>query len=60
METVGAKEFAAAMEDGVDAAYKAVMKPAEGTILTVARMASAAAVEYAKKATISRSFSTLR
>ena len=41
METVGAKEFAAAMEDGVDAAYKAVMKPAEGTILTVARMASA-------------------
>lgn len=51
METVGAKEFAAAMEDGVDAAYKAVMKPAEGTILTVARMASAAAVEYAKKGT---------
>ena len=51
METVGAKEFAAAMEDGVDAAYKSVMKPAEGTILTVARMASAAAVEYAKKGT---------
>ena len=51
METVGAKEFAAAMEDGVDAAYKAVMKPAEGTILTVARRASAAAVEYAKKGT---------
>ena len=49
METVGAKEFAAAMEDGVDAAYKAVMKPAEGTILAVARMTSAAAVEYAKK-----------
>ena len=49
METVGAKEFAAAMEDGVDAAYKAVMKPAEGTILTVARMTSAAAVEYTKK-----------
>ena len=51
METVGAKEFAAAMEDGVEAAYKAVMKPAEGTILTVARMASAAAVEYTKKGT---------
>ncbi len=51
METVGAKEFASAMEDGVDAAYKAVMKPAEGTILTVARMTSAAAVEYAKKGT---------
>lgn len=51
METVGAKEFASALEDGVDAAYKAVMKPAEGTILTVARMASAAAVEYAKTGT---------
>ena len=49
METVGALEFASAMEDGVDAAYKAVMKPAEGTILTVARMTSAAAHEYAKK-----------
>lgn len=48
METVGAKEFAAAMGDGVDAAYKAVMKPAEGTILTVARLASAAAVSFAK------------
>ena len=31
------KELAAAMSDGVDAAYKAVMKPAEGTILTVSR-----------------------
>lgn len=48
METIGAIEFACAMEDGVDAAYKAVMKPAEGTILTVARMTSAAAHEYAK------------
>ena len=48
METVGAKEFAAAMNDGVEAAYKAVMKPAEGTILTVARLASAAAVEFVK------------
>ena len=49
METVGAKEFAAAMNDGVEAAYKAVMKPAEGTILTVARLASAAAAEQVKK-----------
>ena len=48
METVGAKEFAAAMNDGVEAAYKAVMKPAEGTILTVARLASAAAAERSK------------
>ena len=48
METVGARELAAAMNDGVDAAYKAVMKPAEGTILTVARLTSAAAADYAK------------
>ena len=46
-ETAGAVEFAGAMADGVDAAYKAVMKPAEGTILTVSRLASAAAVEAA-------------
>lgn len=32
-----AAEFAAALKDGSDAAYKAVMKPTEGTILTVAR-----------------------
>ena len=48
METAAAADFAAAMNDGVDAAYKAVMKPAEGTILTVARLASAAAAEAAK------------
>ena len=45
----GAAEFAAAMNEGVSAAYKAVMKPTEGTILTVSRLASAAAVEAAKK-----------
>jgi hypothetical protein len=32
--------LAAALSDGVDAAYRAVMKPAEGTILTVSRMAA--------------------
>ena len=47
-ETAGPVEFAGAMSDGVDAAYKAVMKPAEGTILTVSRLASAAAVEAAE------------
>ena len=47
-ETAGPVEFAGAMNDGVEAAYKAVMKPAEGTILTVSRLASAAAVEAAK------------
>ena len=48
-ETAGAAEFAGAMNDGVEAAYKAVMKPAEGTILTVSRLASAAAVKAADK-----------
>ena len=43
-----AKTFAAAMQEGVGAAYKAVMKPAEGTILTVSRLAAAAAVKAAK------------
>ncbi len=43
-----ATSFAKAMKDGVDAAYKAVMKPAEGTILTVTRVSSASAVEFAE------------
>ena len=47
-ETADAQEFAAALNAGVEAAYKAVMKPAEGTILTVSRMAAAAAVEFSK------------
>ena len=41
--------WAAALQEGVDAAYKAVMKPAEGTILTVARLAAAKAAEAAKE-----------
>ena len=41
--------WAAALQEGVDAAYKAVMKPAEGTILTVARLAAAKATEAAKE-----------
>ncbi len=39
-ETVTAQNLAAAFKLGVEAAYKAVMKPTEGTILTVARIAS--------------------
>ena len=35
--------WAQALQEGVDAAYKAVMKPAEGTILTVSRLAAAKA-----------------
>ena len=45
-EFVTAENLANAFAFGVEAAYKAVMKPTEGTILTVARVAS----EYAKKA----------
>ena len=41
--------WAAALQEGVDAAYKAVMKPAEGTILTVARLAAAKATEAAQE-----------
>ncbi len=37
-ETADGKDLANALEIGVQAAYKAVMKPTEGTILTVARM----------------------
>ena len=39
--------FAAAMQEGVSAAYKAVMKPAEGTVLTVSRLAAKQAVDTA-------------
>ena len=41
--------WAEALQEGVDAAYKAVMKPAEGTILTVARLAAAKAAQAAKE-----------
>ena len=41
--------WADALQEGVDAAYKAVMKPAEGTILTVARLAAAAARKAAQE-----------
>ncbi len=41
--------WASAMQEGVNAAYKAVMKPAEGTILTVARLAAAKAQQAAQE-----------
>ena len=41
--------WAEALQEGVDAAYKAVMKPAEGTILTVARLAAAKARSAAQE-----------
>lgn len=46
-ETADAAAFAAAMQEGVSAAYKAVMKPAKGTVLTVSRLAAKQAVDTA-------------
>ena len=48
LDTAQGKDVARAFELGVKAAYKAVMKPTEGTILTVVRKASEAASELAK------------
>ena len=48
-DTADGAAFAAALNDGVSAAYKAVMKPAEGTILTVSRLAAAKAAETAQE-----------
>ncbi len=48
-ETCDGVLWALALQEGVDAAYKAVMKPAEGTILTVARLAAGKAIEASKE-----------
>ena len=45
-QQAGCADIAAAFTAGVSAAYKAVMKPTEGTILTVARVASEQAAAY--------------
>ena len=44
-ESADGCDLALALREGVDTAYKAVMKPAEGTILTVTRVAAQYAVE---------------
>ncbi len=49
--TIDGKQFADALKYGVETAYKAVMKPVEGTILTVAKDAANAAVEKAESTT---------
>jgi DAK2 domain fusion protein YloV len=43
------RRFAAALQEGVQIAYRAVAKPVEGTMLTVAREAAAAGVREARK-----------
>ena len=45
LDQVGGCELALALREGVETAYKAVMKPAEGTILTVSRVSAQHAVE---------------
>ena len=49
IDEVDGTTWAEALQEGVDAAYKAVMKPAEGTILTVARLAAAKASDAARE-----------
>ncbi|MBQ6476624.1 MAG: DAK2 domain-containing protein [Clostridia bacterium] len=49
VDEIDTEAFANALRSGVDMAYKAVMKPREGTILTVARAAADAAVRAARR-----------
>ncbi len=55
LSEAGCEDFANALDLGVKAAYKAVMKPVEGTILTVSRMTA----EKAKEAALSTSSDTI-
>ena len=48
-KTIDGRDFAIALDFGVAAAYKAVMRPAEGTILTVSRLTAAAAAAAARE-----------
>jgi DAK2 domain fusion protein YloV len=47
-ESITTKDFSLALKEGVNTAYRAVMKPTEGTILTVARETAEKAVEISK------------
>ncbi len=48
-ESMDGRDLAIALDFGVAAAYKAVMKPSEGTILTVSRLAAARAAGHARE-----------
>lgn len=50
-QELSAKQLAEALQHGVETAYKAVMKPVEGTILTVAKDSAAKGVELANEET---------
>ena len=49
MDEADGRDFAAALTTGVESAYKAVMNPAEGTILTVSRLTADAARDLAEE-----------
>ncbi len=49
LEEADGEQLAAALQAGVETAYKAVMKPTEGTMLTVVRLSAAAAMDAAKE-----------
>ncbi len=48
-EKISAPDFAKALQEGVDSAYRAVLKPVEGTMLTVAKDAATAATKAARR-----------
>lgn len=54
--TITTKDFALALKEGVNVAYRAVMKPTEGTILTVARESADKAIEISKNERDFKSF----
>lgn len=49
LEEAGTVQFAAALQQGVDTAFRAVVKPVEGTILTVARESARHGVQIARR-----------
>ena len=57
-QEIDAQAFAKAFEKGVETAYKAVMKPKEGTILTVAKGAAQKAAEIAEESESLEAFFT--
>ncbi len=58
-DTADGFDLAGALTEGVEAAYKAVMKPAEVTILTVSRVSAEAATRLAPRPTTWNPFWTL-
>ncbi|MGG1514714.1 DAK2 domain-containing protein [Paenibacillus oryzisoli] len=51
-EQINSQQFAAALQQGVETAYKAVVKPVEGTILTVSKEAAKHATQFRRSADV--------